>query len=128
MLIRLLQMEQELFESYFDSNETCGKYLSSMLDAFGSYFYYTWRPRIVEEQSLSKLVDVVEIFRSEILPQDKASENIQIAKFCSKKVLELTVADAQVSIEILYSCFILFIFYLYHVGENHLSYSSLYKK
>ncbi|KAK4524154.1 hypothetical protein GAYE_SCF01G2053 [Galdieria yellowstonensis] len=95
ILIRLLQMEQELFESYFDSNQTCGKYLSSMLDAFGSYFYYTWRPRIVEEQSLSKLVDVVEIFRSEILPQDKASENIQIAKFCSKKVLELTVADAQ---------------------------------
>ncbi|EME31339.1 Conserved oligomeric Golgi complex subunit 3 [Galdieria sulphuraria] len=95
MLIKLLQMEQDLFESYFDFNETCGKYLATMLDAFGSHFYYTWRPRIIEEQHLSRLVDIVEIFRSEILPEDKASDNMNIAKSCSKRILQRTIADAQ---------------------------------
>ncbi|GJQ11073.1 hypothetical protein GpartN1_g2864.t1 [Galdieria partita] len=95
MLIKLLQLEQELFEAYFELNESCGKYLSTMLEAFGSHFYYTWRPRIVEEKHLSQLIDIVEIFRSEILPQDKASENVNIAKSCSRKILERAIADAQ---------------------------------
>lgn len=95
MLLKLLQMEQELFEAYFNLSETCGKYLASMLDVFCSHFYYVWRPRIVEEQNLPKLVDIIEIFKSEILPEDKASENISIARNCSKKILQLAIADAQ---------------------------------
>lgn len=98
MLLKLLQMEQELFEAYFNLSETCGKYLASMLDVFCSHFYYVWRPRIVEEQNLPKLVDIIEIFKSEILPEDKASENISIARNCSKKILQLAIADAQVII------------------------------
>eukprot|EP00871_Galdieria_phlegrea_P001130 jgi/Galph1/2017/GphlegSOOS_G670.1 len=98
LLVRLLFLEQSLFEDLFvlKENETAESYLRSTLDQFGSQFYYTWKPRFVEQQKLSKLVEVVEVFHSEIAVYDESeSDTCRIATSCLKKTLRHAVADVQ---------------------------------